>query len=168
MAAGKQDLAFVMTRSFDAPLSQVWKAWSSAEEMQSWWGPKGCSIKVTTFEFRPGGFFHYAMHFPDSAPMWGRFLYRNIDKQTRIVWLNSFSNETCGITRAPFEAAIPLEILNDARFVEAKGETHVTLRAVPHGASEEEIKVFEGMMASLDAGYGGTFDQLAAVLAKPS
>jgi uncharacterized protein YndB with AHSA1/START domain len=168
MPANKQDRAFVITRSFDAPLSQAWKAWSSATEMQSWWGPKGCSIKVATFEFRPGGFFHYAMEFPDSAPMWGRFLYRNIDKHTRIAWLNSFSNEKCGITRAPFDPAIPLEILNDVTFAEVKGSTIVTLRAVPHGASEEEIKVFEGMMASLDAGYGGTFDQLAAVLARPS
>mgnify|MGYP000069978452 FL=1 len=166
MSANKQDRAFVITRHFDAALPHVWKAWSTAAEMQSWWGPKGCSIKVAAFEFRPGGFFHYAMHFPEREPMWGRFLYRNIDKHTRITWLNSFSNETCGITRAPFDMAIPLEILNDVRFAETNGSTIVTLRALPHGASEDEIKTFEGMTASLAEGYGGTFDQLAAALAK--
>lgn len=51
--------AFVITRTFDAPPDQVWKAWSEAEQMQTWWGPRGCSIKIANFEFRPGGFFHY-------------------------------------------------------------------------------------------------------------
>ena len=40
------DGAFVITRVFDAPRPLVWKAWSEAEQLQTWWGPKGCSIKV--------------------------------------------------------------------------------------------------------------------------
>ena len=82
------------------------------------------------------------------------------------MWLNSFSNEGCGITRAPFDPSIPLEILNEATFVEKAGKTTVTLRARPHGAEESEIKMFQGMFASLKQGYGGTFDQLASSLAK--
>ena len=158
--------AFVITRIFDAPLNLVWKAWSEAEQLQTWWGPKGCSIKVANLEFRPGGFFHYAMQFSDGPPMWGRFLYRDIAAQERIVWLNSFSNDGCGITRAPFDPSIPLEILNDVTFAEKTGKTTVTLRARPHGAAANEIEVFEGMFASLDQGYGGSFDQLASALAK--
>jgi len=98
--------------------------------------------------------------------MWGRFLYRDIEAGQRIAWLNSFSNEGCGITRAPFDMAIPLEILNDVAFTEKAGRTTVTLHARPHGAAANEVKVFEGMFASLNQGYGGTFDQLAAALAK--
>lgn len=158
--------AFTITRIFDAPRHLVWQAWSEAEQMQKWWGPKGCSIKVATFEFRPGGFFHYAMLFPNGPQMWGRFLYRDITPQERIVWLNSFSNEGCGITRAPFDQPIPLEILNEATFVETAGKTKITLRARPHGAAENEVKVFEEMFASLEQGYSGTLDQLASFLAK--
>jgi uncharacterized protein YndB with AHSA1/START domain len=160
------DGAFVITRAFDAPLHLVWKAWSEADEMQSWWGPKGCSIEVAKFEFRPGGFFHYAMQFSKGPGMWGRFIYRDITAKERIAWLNSFSNEGCGITRAPFDPLIPLEILNEVTFVEKAGKTTVTLRASPHGAEEGEVKVFEGMFASLNQGYGGSFDQLAAALAR--
>ena len=36
----------------------------------------------------------------------------------------------------------------------------------PHGATEEEIAAFKDMHAGLEKGYGGTFDQLAGVLAK--
>jgi uncharacterized protein YndB with AHSA1/START domain len=160
------DGAFVMTRVFNAPLDLVWKAWSEAEEMQTWWGPKGCSIKVATFEFRPGGFFHYAMQFSNGPRIWGRFLYREIAASERIVWLNSFSNEGCGITRAPFDPSIPLEILNEVTFIEDAGRTTVTLRACPHGAEENEHRVFTGMFASLNEGYSGTFDRLASSLAK--
>ncbi|QEX22635.1 ATPase [Hypericibacter adhaerens] len=158
--------SFVISRLFDAPRAQVWKAWSLAEEMESWWGPKGCVIEVARFEFRPGGFFHYAMQFPGGPRIWGRFLYRDIAAQDRILWLNSFSNEGCGITRAPFDPLIPLEILNDATFAENGGKTSVTLTASPHGAAEDETRVFAGMFASLNEGYGGTFDRLAAALAK--
>lgn len=160
------DGAFVVTRVFNAPRALAWKAWSEADQMQTWWGPKGCSIKVANFEFRPGGFFHYAMQFSNGPQMWGRFLYRNIASLERIVWLNSFSNEGCGIIRAPFDPSIPLEILNDVAFVEKAGKTTITLRARPHGAAENERKVFAGMFASLNEGYGGTLDKLASALAK--
>ena len=46
------------------------------------------------------------------------------------------------------------------------GKTTVTLRATPHGATEEEIAAFKSMHGGLEKGYGGTFDQLADVLAR--
>ena len=83
----------------------------------------------------------------------------------RILWLNSFSNAGCGIARAPFDAAIPLEILNDVTFTERAGKTTVSLHATPHGATEEETATFKEMHAGLEKGYGATFDQLARILA---
>jgi uncharacterized protein YndB with AHSA1/START domain len=160
------DAAFVITRVFDAPLSLTWKAWTEADQLKAWWGPKGCTIEVANLEFRPGGFFHYNMRFANGTEWWGRFLYREITPRERICWLNSFSNAGCGITRAPFEAAIPLEILDDVTFTERAGKTTVSLRATPHGATEEEIATFKDMHGGLEKGFGGTFDQLAAVLAK--
>ena len=53
-----------------------------------------------------------------------------------IQWLNSFSNETCGITRAPFGIAFPLEIENTVTFADRDGGTVVSLRAEPHGATD--------------------------------
>jgi hypothetical protein len=104
------------------------------------------------------------MRFASGTEWWGRFLYREIAAEERIRWLNSFSNPGCGIIRAPFDAAIPLEILNDVTFIGRRGKTTVTLRATPHGATDEEIATFKDMHAGLEKGYGGTFDQLADVL----
>jgi uncharacterized protein YndB with AHSA1/START domain len=160
------DAAFLITRVFDAPLTLAWRAWSEADQLRAWWGPKGCTIEMANLEFRPGGFFHYSMRFANGTEWWGRFLYREIAPRERIVWLNSFSNAGCGITRAPFGMAIPLEILNEVTFTQRAGKTMVNLRATPHGATEEEIATLKDMHAGLENGYGATFDQLAEVLAR--
>ena len=160
------DSAFVMTREFNAPLEQVWRAWSEAEPLGHWWGPKGCAIDVLRFEFRPGGFFHYAMTFPGAPPMWGRFNFREIVESQRIVWLNSFANELGGLARAPFSELCPLEVENTVTFAQQAGTTTLSLRAQPFGAPAEEQAFFEALHASLEQGYGGTFDQLADHLDK--
>ena len=158
--------AFEITRVFKAKRDRVWEAWNQADQLEQWWGPKGCSIEIRRFEFRPGGFLHYAMKFADAPTMWGRFNYREIVVHERIVWLNSFSNEKCGITRAPFSEFCPLEIENFVTFTERAGTTIVSLRAEPFGEVAEERKYFEDLRSSLEQGYGGTFEQLADYLAK--
>jgi uncharacterized protein YndB with AHSA1/START domain len=156
--------AFEMTRILQAPRARVWQAWTDADQLQEWWGPKGCKLTVASLDFREGGFFHYAMQYALTPPMWGRFLYREISAPDQIVWLNSFSNERGGIARAPFGTDIPFEIQNTVTFTEMDGGTTVHLRAVPFGAPDAECRIFEDMFASLEQGYGGTLDQLAAHL----
>ncbi len=159
---------FEMTRVFKAPRDRVWKAWSEADQLKHWWGPKGCTVETPRLEFRPGGFFHYAMKFEGASAMWGRFNYREIIAPERIVWLNSFSNEKCGIARAPFSEVCPLEIENTVTFTERDGTTTVVLRAEPFGETIEERKFFDELCSSgsLEQGNGGTFEKLADWLAK--
>jgi uncharacterized protein YndB with AHSA1/START domain len=156
---------FEMERVFKAPRARVWSAWSEADQLQHWWGPPGCSLDVRFLEFRPGGFFHYAMKFPGERTTWGRFNYREIVPPERIVWLNSFSNETCGITRAPFSELCPLEIENVVTFQERAGATTVILRAQPFGETPQERQYFQEIRPSLEQGYGGTLEQLTVYLA---
>ena len=99
----QQDL--VITRILNAPRDKVWKAWSEADSLAQWWGPKGCTIRIVTFEFRPGGVFHYAMQVQPGHDMFGRFVYRDITAPERIVFINSFSDLEGGITRAPFPSS---------------------------------------------------------------
>jgi uncharacterized protein YndB with AHSA1/START domain len=159
---------FEMTRVFNASRNRIWKAWSEADQLKHWWGPKGCTIEVPHLEFRPGGFFHYAMNFEGTPPMWGRFNYRHIVAPERIVWLNSFSNEKCGIARAPFSEFCPLEIENTVTFAERSGTTTVVLRAEPFGETVEERQFFDELCSSgsLEQGNGGTFEKLAEFVAK--
>ncbi len=96
------DRELVITRVFDAPRDLIWKAWAEAERLMHWWGPKGSTIRVGTFDFRPGGVFHYCMQSPEGFETWGKFVYREIVAPERIVFINSFSDAEGNLIRAPF------------------------------------------------------------------
>jgi uncharacterized protein YndB with AHSA1/START domain len=156
---------FAITREFAAPKELVWKAWTEAERLQKWWGPKGCSIRVAKLDLAPGGIFHYGMEWEGHGVMWGRFIYRAIDPTDRLEFVNSFSDETGGVTRAPFSANWPLEVLNVLTLTENDGKTVVHLEGGPITGSAAELDQFCGFFESLNQGFGGTFDQLADYLA---
>ena len=48
-------------RTFQAPLEDVWELWTTAEGIESWWGPDGFQTKVFKLELWPKGELHYAM-----------------------------------------------------------------------------------------------------------
>jgi uncharacterized protein YndB with AHSA1/START domain len=155
---------FVVTRSFDSPRALVWKVYSEIKHLKHWWGPKGFAWIGGTLDFRPGGMFHFGMRSPDGHEMWGKFVYREIVHPERIVFINSFSDETGGTTRAPFAPDWPLEVLNTVTFVEHSGRTTLTLRGGPFNATAVERARFDAMRPSMDQGFAGTFDQLAEYL----
>lgn len=156
----------VISRAFDAPRELVWKAFTEADRLAQWWGPKGFTMLVRTLDFRPGGVFLYAMRAPDGHVMWGRFVYRDIQEPERMVFVNSFADEDGNIIRAPFSPTWPLEILNIVTFTESGDKTTVTLRGGPINASDEERATFWSSQESVEQGFAGTFDQLAAYLAE--
>jgi uncharacterized protein YndB with AHSA1/START domain len=111
---------FVVTRRFSAPRDLVFRAWSEPGHLAHWWGPKGFAMQKLSLDFRPGGVFHYGMSSGNGQMMWGRFVFREIVRPERIVFVLSFSDEAGGVTRAPFNPHWPLEILNIAEFGETR------------------------------------------------
>jgi uncharacterized protein YndB with AHSA1/START domain len=159
---------FVISREFEEPRDLVWKAWTEAERLAQWWGPKGFELKVCHLDFRPEGRFHYCMQGPNDYTMWGLFVYHEIAAPERMVFVNSFSDEDGGIARSPFSETWPLEVRNTLTLQEQNGKTTLTLRGGPINATEAERKTFQDSRSSMQQGFGGTFDQLAAYLANAS
>lgn len=50
-----------LERFFDATADQVWELWTTAEGVESWWGPDGFEVKVREMDLRPGGVMKYVM-----------------------------------------------------------------------------------------------------------
>ena len=157
---------FIITREYNAPRELVFKAWSEADRLVQWWGPKGFQLGVAALDFRPGGIFHYSMQAANGETMWGRFVYQEMVAPERIVFINSFSNEEGEITKAPFSEIWPLEILNILTLTEQDGKTILNLRGGPINANAEEQQIFNNMHESMQQGFGATFDQLNDYLAK--
>lgn len=156
---------FTTTRTLDAPRDLVWKAWSEPERLAHWWGPTGCEVEITRFEFRPGGRFVFSMTLPDGTVMWGRFVYREIQAPERLVWIHSFADEHGDLAVNEFHADWPKEMLNTVTLEEQDGKTILTLTSISLNATESEVAVFEANFGSMTEGYGGTWDQLEAYLA---
>ena len=157
---------FTISRTLNAPRDLVWKAWTDRAALAQWWGPKGCTIEVTRLEVRPGGMFLYSMGLPNGDKWWGRFIYHEVVAPERIVFVNSFSNESGDITRAPFSDKWPKEVRNTLTLIEEGGKTMLSLRGGPVSPTDEERAMFEGMFASMQQGFSGTFEQLEQYLAK--
>lgn len=158
---------FVIKRTFDAPVERVWKAWTDPDELIHWWGPKGFTTVATKIgKLQPGGVFHYCLRSPQGQEMWGRFVYREIVPNERLVYLNSFSDPEGGISRHPLHKDWPLQLLSPITFVERDGKTTVTIRWVPYEASEKERETFEKGKDSMQGGWTGTLDRLEAYLNK--
>jgi uncharacterized protein YndB with AHSA1/START domain len=157
---------FVISRVFDAPRDLVWKAFTEPERMKEWWGPKGFSVIASKMDLRPGGTYHYGMKAPNGSAMWGKFIFREIVAPERMVLINSFSDESGGITRHPMAPTWPLELLSTFTFEDVGGKTKVTIRWAPHNATDDERKTFDAGHDSMRQGWGGTLDQLADYLAK--
>jgi uncharacterized protein YndB with AHSA1/START domain len=156
---------FKLTRTFAAPRALVWQVYSQAEHLAKWWGPKGFTWISGTLDLRPGGVFHYGMRAPTGQEMWGKFVYHEIAAPERLVFTNSFSDESGATSRAPFNPNWPLEVMNTVTFTEKDGMTVIAMTGSPFNATAEEQAVFEAMRTSMDQGFKGTLDQLEAYLA---
>src|SRR3990172_2756525 len=109
----------------------------------------GKPVIHSKMDLRPGGVYHYCMRSPDGHDMWGRFVYREIVKPERIVFINSFSDEMGGLARPPFSENWPLEMLSTITFTEQGGKTTVTVRWAPLNATAEERQTFKAGFDSM-------------------
>jgi uncharacterized protein YndB with AHSA1/START domain len=166
MTAATKAADFVISRVFDAPRNLLWECFTKPERMKAWWGPKGLTVAAAKMDLRPGGSYHYGLRTPDDRVMWGKFVYREICAPERLVWVNSFSDEAGGITRHPMNPGWPLELLTTVTFEEqAGGKTRLTIRWTPLNATAAERGIFDAGHGSMQQGWGGTLDQLAAYVA---
>jgi uncharacterized protein YndB with AHSA1/START domain len=158
---------FVISRTFEAPRDLVWKAFTEADRLKQWFGPKGFGREVSKLDFRVGGTYHYSLRVPDGSLMWGKWVFREIDPKNRIVVISGFSDEKGGITRHPMAPAWPLEMLSTFTFEDdGPGKTKVTVRWAPYQATAVEIAAFEAGRPSMTQGWGGTMELLEEYLAK--
>ncbi len=55
------DTVLTITRTFAAPREAVFRAFTVAEELKRWWGPKGTTCPVAEIDARPGGRYRVEM-----------------------------------------------------------------------------------------------------------
>ena len=169
-AAAKKETSpekeFVISRLLKAPRELVFACFTDPEHMKQWWGPKGFTVIASKMDLRPGGFYHYGMRAPDGSAMWGKFVYREIEKPSRIVLVNSFSDAEGSITRHPMAPTWPLQMLSTFMFETEGDGTRLTIKWSPLNPTDAERATFEAGFDGMNQGWSGTFEQLEAYLAR--
>lgn len=74
----KEKTIFV-SREFDAPLLNVWRAFTERELLDQWWAPAPWRAETKSMNFSVGGYWLYAMVSPENQKHWGRMNYIAID-----------------------------------------------------------------------------------------
>jgi len=147
----------ILERVFDAPRELVFKAFSEAEHLKHWWGPRGWVLKVCNVDFRPGGIWHYCMKCVDDNQgeffgyeSWGKAVYREIEEPERVVYTDYFSdaegNEAEGMPASD----------STMLFLEHEGKTKLVSKTLYE--SEEALKTVLDM--GMEQGIAETWDRL--------
>jgi uncharacterized protein YndB with AHSA1/START domain len=79
-----EERQLINSRTFVAPRSRVFNAWTSPEVIGQWWGPDGFTTTTHHMDFRPGGEWQYIMHGPDGTDYPNYIRYREITEPVRI------------------------------------------------------------------------------------
>ncbi|KQX46713.1 SRPBCC domain-containing protein [Paenibacillus sp. Root444D2] len=148
----------ILERVFNAPRELVFKAFSEAEHLKHWWGPRGWTLTVCNVDFRPGGIWHYCMKCIDQNQgdfygyeSWGKAVYDEIVEAEKIVYVDYFSdaegNETEGMPSSQ----------TTMTFVEHEGKTKLISRS--KYASPEALKTV--MEMGMEQGITETWDRLS-------
>ncbi|MGH9489277.1 MAG: SRPBCC family protein [Terriglobales bacterium] len=106
----------IVTRVFDAPRELVWKAWTSPDYVQQWWGPKGFTSPFCKMDFRVGGKFLFCMRAPDGQEGWNGGEYHEIVPNEKIVFSMYFADAKGNRVEAA-QLGIEHEAIPDARDV---------------------------------------------------
>jgi uncharacterized protein YndB with AHSA1/START domain len=142
------DREIVLTRTFNAPRTLVWQAWTQPEHVSKWWGVQGLEITSCTIHLHVGGGYRYVLRGPDGAEYAFTGVYREVVPPERLVYTDSFEG-------MPDKAAVVT-----VTFAEQDGKTTLTSRSLYQSASDRDAHIQSGM----EAGMRESMDQLAAHL----
>ncbi|MCH7480632.1 MAG: SRPBCC domain-containing protein [Chloroflexi bacterium] len=147
-----------VSRTFEAPLESLWKAWTEPEHFMQWYGPKGFTAPTCEIDLRVGGRHLWSMQSPDGNQMYFTGSYKKVVPMELLVYTDGMSDAD-GNIMSPEMAGMgdhmPETMDVTVTFVHADGKTTVTVSHISHGPEDRA-----GM------GWEQAFDKLTAILAE--
>jgi uncharacterized protein YndB with AHSA1/START domain len=148
--------SILVSREFEAPLADVWKAYTDPKLLDQWWGPSPWRAETKQMSFKPGGYWLYAMVGPEGEKHWARMDYLAIDPQKSFDVQDSFADENGVINRD-----MPVSKGRSSFTKTAKG-TRVDFKLI-YSTAEQLQKIVE---MGFEQGITQCMDQLDAMLEK--
>lgn len=131
----KDTATIYITREFAADLDLVWDAWTKAEILDQWMGPKPWRVQTKEMDFREGGRWLYAMISPENVARWSLVEYIKIRPKSSFSTKNSFSDENGNHINTGFTYSLTDNIFKPG------GET-TTVQIIKKMASLDQLEQF--------------------------
>jgi len=109
--ATPSELELVVTRTFDAPRSLVWTAFTDPKHLPNW-QPERATMPVCEIDLRPGGSWRYVYRIANGRELVAAGTYREVDPPQRFVQVMSVGGD---------------ENTSTTTFTEENGRTTVTV-----------------------------------------
>jgi uncharacterized protein YndB with AHSA1/START domain/predicted enzyme related to lactoylglutathione lyase len=123
----------VVTRVLDAPVEEVWRAWTEPENVMRWWGPTGFTAPRADLDVRVGGTSLVCMRAPaeyGGQDMYNTWTYRSVVPPERLEFDLRFTDAD----------GVPLEEASIPPGVPSQVPHVVTLRPLQGGRTEMTVQ----------------------------
>jgi uncharacterized protein YndB with AHSA1/START domain len=151
LVVNRDELAFTMTRVFNAPRDLVWKAYTDPDLVSKWWGLRDSTTIVDKMEVKVGGVWRYIQKEADGSEYAFNGIYKEVKAPERLTYTFEFE---------PMAGHITTDTLT---FEELPGgKTKITART-----TFDTLEDLEGMLQSgMEDGATESWDQLEELLEK--
>jgi len=148
-------------RTYDAPIAAVWQAWTNAEMLKKWWGPKNVDIPECTLDVRVGGKLYLVMEANEGMgeykgmrwPMEGE--YTEGEENRKLAYVAKAWTEGA-------QAATEIDQTSELILSEENNKTTLKLNVKLTKIAPDTQAAVDGMQY----GYTQQFEKLAAFLAQ--
>lgn len=89
-SVNKENSTVNVKREFNAPIAEVWSAWTQPELLDRWWAPSPWKSKTKTMDFKEGGQRLYAMVGPEGEEHWALADFTSITPKSNFKYLDAF------------------------------------------------------------------------------
>ena len=137
-------------RVFDAPPERVFAAYTDAELIPQWWGPRGTTTIVKELEARTGGRWCFVMRGEDGSETEFRGVFREVVPNERIAQTFEWSGMPGYVS------------VDAATFVDLGGRTRVVTDSIFYTAEERDGMIESGMEKGMNETYARLDELLAA------
>lgn len=83
-----------VTTKYEAPIEQVWAAWTQSDILDQWWAPHPWKVETKEMNFVPNGRWLYAMVSPEGEKIWSLLEYIEISANHSFVAKDAFCDES--------------------------------------------------------------------------
>ncbi|CAA9295769.1 MAG: hypothetical protein AVDCRST_MAG93-4243 [uncultured Chloroflexia bacterium] len=154
----KQDL--VIKRVFDAPVEQVWNAWTDPAYVRQWWGPDGFTAPVANMDVREGGTSLLCMSSPNFGEHYSTWQYRSVEPMKQIVYIHNLADRD-GNAVDPVSMGMPPDFPQNQLHV-------ITFNALSNNRTELTVTEHDWtagqMMQMSELGMNQCLDKMARAL----